>query len=911
MDLPTGVVTFLFTDIQGSTQLWEHQPALMQAAVRRHDELLRECIEAQRGYVFKTVGDAFCAAFMDPAGGVAAAISAQQALATEPWHGDCVIRARMALHVGEAEEREGDYFGPTVNRVARLLSAGHGGQTLASRALWAVIQDQLGQMEVEVEDMGEHRLKDLVEPEHIFHLRIAGLAQEFPPLKVLDYQPTNLPVQATAFVGRMEELAALEELIRRPEVRLVTLVGPGGTGKTRLAFQAGAELLDSFSDGVYVANLAPLDDPALVLSTIADALHVQESGGRSLQDVLIEYLRDKQMLLLLDNFEHLLPAAPAVSTLLAACPTLTVLVTSRASLRLSGEHEYPVSPLAVPPRAGLMSLDELAGVDSVALFVERARAIKSDFVLSPANAVSVTDICRRLEGLPLAIELAAARIRLFPPPVLLNRLSSRLKLLTGGARDLPARQQTLRGTIDWSYSLLDPAEQRVFAALSVFAGGCTFEAAEAVCATDPELELDILDGITSLVEKSLLRQTGEDEPRFSMLETIREYAGERLEESSQAALLRRAHTEYFATLAKDAEPAFTSADQDSWLDRLEAEQDNFRAAIDWCLAGGNDDIALQLCASLYWFWYVRGHLSEGRRLLDEALTRDVAPQEPVRARAWIGAGSLALGQGDLARAETALQNGLALARELGDRPNVALALNTLGVLAYIQGGYEQARTLNEESLALYRELNDSWGIASTLNELAMLATGEGDFERAGAMYEEALALARRSGQRRAVAILLFELGLIRCQEGEYARAESLFQESAAALRQVGDKLLLAHALEEIAVVAQILGEPERVPDALAESLALLREADDKLALAEWLEIRARIASLRGEAERAARFHGAAASLREQIGAPQAPDEEKLCERDLAAARAQLGEQWQDAWQAGKSLSVEQALAAAL
>jgi predicted ATPase/class 3 adenylate cyclase len=905
-----GSTTFLFTDIQGSTQLWEHQPALMQAAVQRHDALLRGCIETNQGYVFKTVGDAFCAAFDHPAAGLAAAINAQQALAAEPWHPDCVIRARMALHAGAAEEREGDYFGPNVNRVARLLSAGHGGQTLVSRAVWALIQEQLAQLGIEAQDMGEHRLKDLVQPEHIFQLLIPGLPGEFAPLKVLDYQPTNLPVQTSVFVGRVAELAAIEELVRRPEVHLVTLLGPGGTGKTRLAYQAGAELLETFSGGVYVAGLATFDDPALVLSGIADALHVQEAAGRSLEEAVVDYLRDKHLLLILDNFEHVLPAATVVSSLLAACPKLTILVTSQAPLRLSGEHEYLVPPLAVPPRAGLVSLDELAAFDAVALFVERARAVKPDFALTPANAVSVTDICRRLEGIPLALELAAARLRLFPPPVLLNRLSSRLKLLTGGARDLPARHQTLRATVDWSHSLLDPAEQRLFATLSVFAGGCTLEAAEAVCAADPELDLDLLDGVASLVEKSLLRQTGEDEPRFTMLETIREYAEERLAERPDADGLRLAHAEHFAALARDAEPAFTSADQAVWIDRLEAEQDNCRGAIDWSLAGGSDELALALCTSLSWFWYVRGRLSEGRRLLDEALSRDVAQREPVRAGAWIGAGSLALGQGDLGPAAVLLQDGLGLARELDDRPRMALALNTLGVLAYIQGEYERARALNEESLAIYRALNHQFGIVSTLNELAMLATGAGESERAVELYEEALALARRHRLARLTALVLLNLGLLHCERGELSTAKTLFEESVAGLRQIGDTLMLARVLEEIAVVAQVMGEEERVPTALAESLTLVREANDRLALAEWLEIRARIASLRGEAEAAAQFHGAAACLREEIGAPQAPDEVALCERDLAAARADLGDRWQVVWQQGKRMSVEQALAAA-
>ncbi|MBV9279632.1 MAG: adenylate/guanylate cyclase domain-containing protein, partial [Chloroflexi bacterium] len=534
--LPSGTVTFLFTDVEGSTRRWEQHPTAMDRAIARHDAILKRSIEEHRGAVFKTVGDAFCASFSTAPQALRAALSAQRALAAEAWDDECAIRVRMAVHTGAAVERDGDYFGPPVNRVARLLSAGHGGQILLSGAAQELVRDVLPPR-VDLRDLGEHRLKDLARPERIFQAVAPDLGSDFPPLKVLDRRPHNLPVQPTPLIGRQREVRAVCDLLRQDGVRLVTLTGPGGTGKTRLALQVAAELLDELPDGAYVVSLASIADPDLVLPAVAATLGLAEAG-EGLVDTLTASLRDMRLLLVLDNVEHLMPAAPAVGEILAACPDLKVLATSREALRLAAEREFPVPPLAVPEPKRLPSLEALSQYDAVALFIQRARGVKPDFTVTNETAPAVAEICHRLDGLPLAIELAATRIRLFPPPALLGRLDRRLKILTGGARDLPARQQTLRGAIDWSYSLLDAGEQALFARLAVFAGGCTVEAAEAVCAADGP-ETDILEGVSSLVEKSLLK-AGEDvsgghaEPRFAMLETIREYAAERLERSGQA-----------------------------------------------------------------------------------------------------------------------------------------------------------------------------------------------------------------------------------------------------------------------------------------------------------------------------------------------------------------------------------------
>ena len=490
--LPTDTVTFLFTDIEGSTKLWERSPNAMQEALARHDRILWDAVEEHGGYVFKTVGDAFCCAFRTAPDALETSLFAQRALLTkEGWPEETgPLRVRMALHTGVAEERDGDYFGPSLNRVARLLSCGHGAQVLLSLATQQLVGDQLPE-EVGLRDLGERRLKDLSRPERIFQLVASGLPASFPPLKTLDARRNNLPTQPTPLVGRKRELDEVLTLLRSPDVRLLTLTGPGGMGKTRLALQAGADLLEDFDDGVLFVSLATITDPKLVPPTIAEVLGVKESAGQPLMETLKSYLHHKHLLLILDNFEQVLEGAPLVGELLGTCSELKVLATSRIPLRLYGEQEFPVPPLELPDPLTLPSLEALTQYEAVKLFVERARAVKAEFSLTQQNAAAVAEICARLDGLPLAIELAAARVRMLPPQALLRRLGNRLRLLKGGPRDLPARQRTLRGTIDWSYELLDEEEKTLFGRLSVFSGWSTLEATEEIC--DPNGDLDALE----------------------------------------------------------------------------------------------------------------------------------------------------------------------------------------------------------------------------------------------------------------------------------------------------------------------------------------------------------------------------------------------------------------------------------
>jgi predicted ATPase/class 3 adenylate cyclase len=914
-DLPTGTVTFLFTDIEGSTRLWESYPEALSLALSRHDEILRAVIEASEGSVVKSTGDGVHAVFSTATQALEAALEAQRALLREDWAETGPLRVRMALHTGAAtEERDGDYYGPAVNRAARLLSAAHGGQVLLSSATQELVRDTLP-AGAGLRDLGERRLKDLFRPERVYQLAAADLPSEFPPLRTLEGRPNNLPLQPTPLIGREREVEEICWRLRSTEVRVLTLTGPGGTGKTRVSVQAASELTDEYEDGVFFVALAATADPSLVVPTVARTLGLIEASNQPPEEILKGYLRDRHMLLVLDNFEQVLEAAPLIDEVLYTAPSVNVLVTSRTPLRLYGEHEFPIPPLSLPQSEAMPSAEHLADFGAIKLFVERVRAVKPEFSLTKENARAVAEICERLDGLPLAIELAAARAKLLPPQALLSRLGNRLKLLTGGARNMPERQRTLRNTIEWSYEMLNDGEMTLFARLAVFSGGGTLEAIEAVCDAEGDLPVDTLEGVSSLLDKSLLRQGGEqvDEPRFEMLETIHEFAQEKLAESAHAEAVERVHAEYFLALAELAEPRLWGPEDAIWLERLEQEHDNMRAALSWALDQEEVDLALRLGAALRWFWNMGGYYGEGRSWLETTLAQEGGASPQPRVKALEGLAWLANQQGDLDRAEVIAEDGLRLSLEakLGDVV-VADFQNVLGDAARQRGDYERAAELLEESLTLHRKSRDVSGVAWSLGNLAIVSTDRGNYERAKRLYEEGLALSRGLGGAELLGSYLISLGYEYLLEGDPKRARELNEEAVALYRRRGRKDTLHIALDNLGWSALIKGDLERSEALFEESLVLCRDLGDKFGGSESLDGFACAAGAKGEAERAARLFGAAEALREASGYRQATRARALREPYLTAARSRIGEaRWTTAWENGCSMTFQDAIAYAL
>ena len=627
-------------------------------------------------------------------------------------------------------------------------------------------------------------------------------------LKPVERRPPNLPVQRTGFVGRGNEIAAGRELLLREDVRLVTITGPGGIGKTRLAVQVASGLVEHFSGGIHFVPLSSLNDPSLIVSVIVQALGIREAGGQSPLEILKQNLQDSvhaPMLVLLDNFEHLIEAAPTVAELLAMGPGLKIMVTSRAALHLYGEHEFPVPPLALPDSLAIPSVELLAQCPAVTLFVQRALAARPDFELNPENAAAVAEICARLDGLPLAIELAAARVKVLSPSAMLTRLASRLQLLTGGSRDLPQRQQTLRAAMDWSYDLLSPAEQRLFRRLSVFVGGCTLEGAEAVCDTKGDLDLDLLDGIASMVDKSLVQQveSANGESRFLMLETIREYATEKLEASAEKAATKRGHAAYCLVLAEEVATDQGSAERAGWLESFTVEHDNFLAALEWLTETEDAEWGLRLGAALFRFWEMREYLTEGRTRLDKLLElAGAAAPTKVRARVLFAAGVLAGEQGDYAAADSLLHESQDIAMQLGDKAGVAVCLNALAVLHRDRGDVEDARVLFEAALGLWRELGDQKAVARALSNLANVVKLQSDYARARSLYAECLSIFQALGDRTGIAWSINYQGDVARDQGDSAAARELYEHALAIFRELGDRWGIAGTLADLGNLAK-------------------------------------------------------------------------------------------------------------
>jgi predicted ATPase/class 3 adenylate cyclase len=872
-DLPAGTATFVFTDIEGSTRLArELGTERWEEVLEAHARILRSSAMARQGREVRTEGDAFFLVFPSATNAAAAAAEAQRALAVERFPHGVTLRVRMGLHTGEARpasrEAGSDYVGYAVHRAARIANAAHGGQVLLSSAVRELVADDLP-AGLAVRDLGEHRLKDMWRPERLYQLQIDGVPGEFPPLRTLDRAPHNLPVQLTSFVGREREVAQARRLLG--STRLLTLVGPGGTGKTRLSLQLAAESIEEFPDGVFFAALAPIADPGLVVVTLAQALALHLKPDRPPLDTVAEHLAEKRALLLLDNFEQVLDAAPEVGELLRRCPRLKAVVTSRAGLRISGEQQFPVPPLQLPDPKALPSLSVLSQYEAVRLFIERALAARPDFAVTNENAPAVAEICARLDGLPLAIELAAARIRVLTPQAIHARLGKRLDLLSAGARDLPARQQTLRGAIAWSYDLLEAGAKRLFERLGVFVGGAALEQVEEVCGPPEDVGGGLLDGVAGLVDHSLVRQQEETgEPRFFMLETIREFALERLEASPEAAEIRRRHTRVYLELAERAAPELEGSEQKRWLDALEREHDNLRAVLERTVAEGDAALASRLSFALWRFWHMRAHLHEARERMERVLALPNL-RGPERMRALEAAGGVAYWRGDMDTARAFYHEALALARESGDPAAIAnAAYNESFTYIVPRQQLEEGRALLEEANAIYRSLGDRDGLARTAWALGDMHMARREYAAAIAPFEEAYAVFRERGNRFMTGWALFELGLSRSFSGQLPAGRA----------------------------------------ALEDALRLFAEARDVSGILLLLRGMAAQAKLADDMRRAARLSGAATALEQTSGAELGSILHQMNE-ELAIALEDLDDACQAEWREGEKLSADAAVAYAL
>ncbi len=840
-----AVVTFLFTDIEGSTPLWERYPEAMPGALAEHDAILRAAIESHGGRVFKTVGDAFCAAFAGPGAALSAALAAQRGLSDRPQRCHSgpgpptsevlELRVRMGLHTGAAEQRDGDYFGTTLNRAARVMGAGHGGQILLTAETAALLDGDLPDG-ASLRELGQFRLKGLSQLEHLFQVVATGLPADFPRLNTLDIAPNNLPVVLSSFIGRRAEVAAVQR--RVAESRLVTLTGPGGCGKTRLALEAATRLQVDFPDGVWWIELAPLADPALVAQTVAFTLGLREDPNRPLAKVLADSLRPKKALLLLDNCEHLIDACAGLSdTLLAACPRLHILASSREALGITGEVAYRVPSLATADPDHLPPPADLARVEAVRLFAERAAAVRPGFELAAGNAPAVAQIVRRLDGIPLAIELAAARIKALSAAQIAQRLDDRFRLLTGGSRTALPRQQTLRATIDWSYDLLLEPERRMFCRLAVFRGGWTLAAAEAVCA-GPDLTgfenlsgLDVLDLLGHLVDKSLVMVEERDsETRYSRLETIRQYGCEKLLESGEGDRVRRRHLDYFLDFAERGDREMYGPHSLEWTLRMERENDNLRVALEYAFgAEGAGDKGVRFILALagfHGFWQVRSYWKEANFWLEKALEYPgVRPGTALRAKLLFDY-NVFVGSSPWEKQRPILEESLVIFDSLPEPDCVdrAYVLMWLGFRLNYFSERERGTRYMQEALRIFETAGDKWGTGFTLNLLStVICELDGDMETAWALSEQGLEAARECGERALMAVLLENFGWYKVKQGEYSDGQNYLFESLAINKAFGIKGFSCQDLRWLGDAARGLNDYEKAEAYYRESLALVQD----------------------------------------------------------------------------------------
>jgi predicted ATPase/class 3 adenylate cyclase len=934
--LPGGTLTLLLTDVEDSSGLLERHGEAMRRALARHNELIVAGVKEHGGVISHLQGEgdsSFCL-FEGPMEALVAACAIQRALAAEAWPMPEALRVRMALYTGTAEVIEGRYQGIAIHRCARLRELARGGQILVGESTHDLVRDELRPEEVgwRLQDLGVYRLRGLSRPERIYQLSHPELPAGAAALPLRPIGRGRLPQQLTSLVGRTGEVQEVKG--RLAAARLVTLTGTGGVGKTRLAIQAAEEVEGDYLESAWFVDLSALSSAGLVTQAVASVLGVREEPGRPLGEILLDFLRPKSLLLVLDNCEHLLEAAAQLAEqLLRGCPNLRILATSREGLGIIGEQTYRVPSLSLPDLRELPRPEQLGRQEAVQLFVERARLGLPHFGVTPENALAVAEVCCRLDGIPLALELAAARVKALPVEKLNERLDDRFRLLTGGSRTALPRQQTLRGTIDWSYDLLSEPERVLLRRLSVFGGGWTLEAAEAVCGdcglagpeggVSPEsrslrnpqsaLRIDeVLDLLTALVEKSLVLY--EESPgRYRLLETVRQYARDRLLEAGEADAVQGRHLDWFLALAEEARRELFGPEQRAWLDRLEGEHDNMRSALAWSEVQERGTAGLRLGAALWRFWSVRGYLAEGCERLESVLSHPGASAPTVeRASALDGAGYLAMNCGDFTRACTVFEEALSIGQELGDQRVIATACNSLGDARRFQGDVRAARSLYEEALRLGRGIDDQWSLAYSLTALGGMVAGEGNYAAARSLLAEGLTIKRALGDKRSIAYSLNSLAGLSLAEENTRGARSLYEETLRIGQELGDKRGIALSLSSLGLVARAEGDFLAARARFAESLEIFGQVGDRRGVADSLKRVAEVAATQGESELAARSFGAAQRLREDTGAPLPPADRAEHDCSSAGLRTALGEEaFDQAWAEGRAMSLAEAIACAL
>ena len=899
--LPSGIVTFLFTDVERSTQMWDRFPECMRAALARHDTLIAEIAQKHNGKVLKDrgEGDSQFLTFESAVDAAHAALAIQNALRAEIWPAETPLKVRMALHTGEASERDGDYYGGPVNRCARVRAVGHGGQILLSEVTAGLAREHLTNGAC-LRDMGLHHLKDLQRPEHLFELRDVAWTEEFGSLRSLAAFKHNLPLQLTSFVGRKQELKDIRQLLT--QTRLLTLLGSGGCGKTRLSLQMAAEVTDEYPNGVWFVELAPIAEGELVTRAIANAMGIKEEPGREVLQTLCAELREQALLLVLDNCEHLAqPVARIAQKLLQSCPNLRILASSRVRLNVAGEVSWRVPSLPVPAEDAALDVENASHYASLSLFVERALFARSDFVLTEVNLPAVTRICRRLEGIPLAIELAAARVGALTPQQIDTRLNNRFKLLVGGVGE--KRHQTLSALIDWSHDLLSANERILLRRLSVFVGGWTLEAAETGCEWG-ELEAgDVLDVLSSLVDASLVIAEEQDgAQRYHLLESVREYAAKRLEEANEIAAMREAHLRCFLALAEEAAPKLSGAEQAQWLECLEAEHDNLRAGLAWATG----ETRLRLACALYSFWYMRSYFFEGINWLQGTLDQCPADCPAFCAAAFNALGNLLMYSSRYPEARTTLEEALRLRREGGDEAGVAETLNCLATTLRGQNNLEEAERCYNDSLELRRKLQDVCGIAGTLNNLGILARDRKDLAKAKSYFEESLHFYAHVKDDAKMAITLINLGVICESQQNCDGARQFYEQALLVCQQQKNHRLTAHILYNLGSAALQQQAHAESLNYFTQSVGIRWELGIEGEVVSSLLAIAGVLAKRGQGNPAAILLGVVAKQQNNVTL-DAEDQQDFAKHHAIAQAVTAAETFARSYALGQEMSLQQAV----